>query len=30
VYSTPSGPQGAPTVEQLVAVIGERYTSELP
>ena len=30
VYSTPCGPQGAPTVEQLVNAIGERSRSELP
>jgi hypothetical protein len=28
VYSTPGGPQGAPTVEQLVRAIGERSQSE--
>ena len=30
VYSTPSGPQGAPTVEQLVGAIGERSRSDRP
>lgn len=30
VYSTPGGPQGAPTAEQLVSAIGERPRSELP
>ena len=30
VYSTPGGPQGAPTVEQLVSAIGERSGSGLP
>ena len=30
VYSTPDGPQGAPTLEQLVSVIGKGSRSELP